>query len=138
MVVETEEQNPDFILCFFIELNFTPMPLLLPTTLHLLVRYKSIILFTLISSITFSKFYKKYYLQCPSTEGPSSSTPAVVEQSFPSFSHNSNEESAVPGRRTPLGTVGLGGFYFQGVCGPNMGHAPPSDENSPEPGGSNR
>lgn len=62
-----------------------------------------------------------------------------MDQPFVPFSHNSNEESPVPGRRTPLGTVGLGGFYFQGVCGPNLsGHAPPSDENSPEPGGSNR
>ncbi|KAF5288995.1 hypothetical protein FQA39_LY03874 [Lamprigera yunnana] len=72
----------------------------------------------------------------PSTEGPSSS--AVVDQPFIPFSHNSNEESAVPGRRTPLGTVGLGGFYFQGVCAPNVGGISASDENSPEPGSSNR
>ncbi|XP_030751266.1 class E basic helix-loop-helix protein 22-like, partial [Sitophilus oryzae] len=41
----------------------------------------------------------------------------------------------VPGRRTPLGAVGLGGFYFQG-CQQNMttAHGPPSDENNPDPG----
>ncbi|KAK5646412.1 hypothetical protein RI129_004876 [Pyrocoelia pectoralis] len=74
----------------------------------------------------------------PANDGPSSSASAGVEQPFVPFSHNSNEESPVPGRRTPLGTVGLGGFYFQGVCAPNLGAVPASDENSPEPGGSNR
>ncbi|KAF5288616.1 hypothetical protein FQR65_LT11987 [Abscondita terminalis] len=74
----------------------------------------------------------------PVNEGPSSSAAATVEQPFVPFSHNSNEESSVPGRRTPLGTVGLGGFYFQGVCAPNVGGISASDENSPEPGGSSR
>lgn len=51
---------------------------------------------------------------------------------------------SVPGRRTPLGAVGLGGFYLQG--GPNMAPAPLApppppmqpghDENRPEPGAS--
>lgn len=40
---------------------------------------------------------------------------------------------SVPGRRTPLGTVGIGGFYAQGshAAGPSHSH---TDEN--RPGGS--
>ncbi|KAG8243016.1 protein dimerization activity protein [Homalodisca vitripennis] len=40
----------------------------------------------------------------------------------------SSESSQVPGRRTPLGAVGLGGYYYP--PGPT---GPPSDENTPEP-----
>ncbi|KAH8385541.1 class E basic helix-loop-helix protein 22 [Drosophila serrata] len=40
---------------------------------------------------------------------------------------------SVPGRRTPLGSVGLGGFYAQGMGGMSMSQ-PPTDEN--KPGGS--
>ncbi|CAH0556522.1 unnamed protein product [Brassicogethes aeneus] len=48
--------------------------------------------------------------------------------------NSSTEETQTPGRRTPLGAVGLGGFYFQG-CSPNLAtHGPPSDENNPHPG----
>lgn len=36
---------------------------------------------------------------------------------------------SVPGRRTPLGSVGLGGFYAQG-----LGMMPPGDENKPDSG----
>lgn len=52
---------------------------------------------------------------------------------FAPFQSN-NEESQILGRRTPLGAVGLGGFYFQG-CQPNTGsHGISSDENNPDPG----
>ncbi|XP_019875068.1 oligodendrocyte transcription factor 2 [Aethina tumida] len=66
--------------------------------------------------------------------GPSSSS---MEQpaNFAPFHHSptSEESQQIPGRRTPLGAVGLGGFYFQG-CPPNLaGHGPPSDENNPDP-----
>ncbi|XP_054283646.1 class E basic helix-loop-helix protein 22-like [Macrosteles quadrilineatus] len=37
----------------------------------------------------------------------------------------SSESSQVPGRRTPLGAMGLGGYYYP--------PGPPSDENTPEP-----
>ncbi|XP_016975134.1 class E basic helix-loop-helix protein 22 [Drosophila rhopaloa] len=37
---------------------------------------------------------------------------------------------SVPGRRTPLGSVGLGGFYAQGM---GMSQQPPTDENKPGP-----
>ncbi|XP_008473664.1 class E basic helix-loop-helix protein 22 [Diaphorina citri] len=48
-----------------------------------------------------------------------------------SGSYYSNETSQVPGRRTPLGNVGLGGFYFPpSVSAVSAG--PPSDENCPE------
>ncbi|KAG7311290.1 hypothetical protein JYU34_002322 [Plutella xylostella] len=40
---------------------------------------------------------------------------------------------SVPGRRTPLGAVGLGGFYMQGGQPPPQ-HCYPTDENQPEPG----
>lgn len=66
--------------------------------------------------------------------GPSSSLGIPMEQ--PHFPHfTSTEEGQIPGRRTPLGAVGLGGFYFQG-CSSNVSHGPPSDENNPDPGGS--
>ncbi|XP_026487802.1 class E basic helix-loop-helix protein 22-like [Vanessa tameamea] len=41
---------------------------------------------------------------------------------------------SVPGRRTPLGAVGLGGFYMQGGQPPPQQHCYPTDENQPEPG----
>lgn len=41
---------------------------------------------------------------------------------------------SVPGRRTPLGAVGLGGFYMQGGQPPQPQHCYPTDENQPEPG----
>ncbi|KAH8249121.1 hypothetical protein KR032_006145 [Drosophila birchii] len=41
---------------------------------------------------------------------------------------------SVPGRRTPLGSVGLGGFYAQGMGGMSMSQ-PPTDENKPGPSG---
>ncbi|ERL89102.1 hypothetical protein D910_06479, partial [Dendroctonus ponderosae] len=72
-----------------------------------------------------------------SSTGPSSSAAAMDHpQSYSSFpAANSQDESQVPGRRTPLGTVSLGGFYFQG-CQQNVTtpHGPPSDENNPDPG----
>ncbi|KAF7280380.1 basic helix-loop-helix family member olig [Rhynchophorus ferrugineus] len=72
-----------------------------------------------------------------SSSGPSSSTaPIEHQQGFTSFAGvNAQDEPQVPGRRTPLGAVGLGGFYFQG-CQQNMttAHGPPSDENNPDPG----
>ncbi|KAH8412386.1 hypothetical protein KR009_001645 [Drosophila setifemur] len=39
---------------------------------------------------------------------------------------------SVPGRRTPLGSVGLGGFYAQGMGMGGMSQ-PPTDENKPGP-----
>ncbi|XP_018561055.1 class E basic helix-loop-helix protein 22-like [Anoplophora glabripennis] len=71
-----------------------------------------------------------------SATGPSSSqaVTALDQVGFAPFSSNSTEDSQIPGRRTPLGAVGLGGFYFQG-CQPNVAsHGPPSDENNPDPG----
>ncbi|XP_022200363.2 class E basic helix-loop-helix protein 22 [Nilaparvata lugens] len=41
----------------------------------------------------------------------------------------STEAAQVPGRRTPLGAVGLGSFYY-----PPTASGPPSDENRPDPG----
>lgn len=41
-------------------------------------------------------------------------------------SYYSNESSPVPGRRTPLGTVGLGGYYY-----PSTGTSIQSNENRP-------
>ncbi|XP_046805648.1 class E basic helix-loop-helix protein 22 [Lucilia cuprina] len=41
----------------------------------------------------------------------------------------SSPPQSVPGRRTPLGSVGLGGFYAQG-----LGMLPPGDENKPDSG----
>ncbi|KAI5737376.1 hypothetical protein M8J76_012907 [Diaphorina citri] len=48
-----------------------------------------------------------------------------------SGSYYSNETSQVPGRRTPLGNVGLGGFYFPPSASA-VSAGPPSDENCPE------
>lgn len=45
-----------------------------------------------------------------------------------SGTYYSNETSPVPGRRTPLGTVGLGGYYY-----PSTGSGVPSNENRPSP-----
>lgn len=69
-----------------------------------------------------------------SSSGPGASSAAIAaldQSNFAHFASNSNtDEPQIPGRRTPLGAVGLGGFYFQG-CQPNIG-AP--DENNPDPG----
>ncbi|XP_074029907.1 basic helix-loop-helix family member olig [Leptinotarsa decemlineata] len=66
--------------------------------------------------------------------GSSQSAAALDQSSFTQFPSNTPEDSQIPGRRTPLGAVGLGGFYFQG-CQPNIAsHGPPSDENNPDPG----
>lgn len=51
------------------------------------------------------------------------------QSSFAPYAHHSNEEVQIPGRRTPLGNVGLSGFYFPG--GGSV-HGSPSDENNPE------
>ncbi|KAL1458218.1 hypothetical protein WDU94_008384 [Cyamophila willieti] len=48
-----------------------------------------------------------------------------------SGSYYSNETSQVPGRRTPLGSVGLGGFYFPPSSTLAVSAGPPSDENCP-------
>lgn len=56
-----------------------------------------------------------------------------MEPNFPSYSLHGNEESQMPGRRTPLGQVGLGGFYVQGGPSNFASHGPPSDENNPNP-----
>lgn len=55
---------------------------------------------------------------------------------FAPFAPHSSEEGQVPGRRTPLGAVGLGGYYFQGSCPPGVSnHDVQSDENRPDSGG---
>lgn len=41
---------------------------------------------------------------------------------------------SVPGRRTPLGSVGLGGFYAQGLGMIQGGGMPPGDENKSDSG----
>ncbi|CAH1117617.1 unnamed protein product, partial [Phaedon cochleariae] len=74
---------------------------------------------------------------CSSAAGAGSSqTAASLDQAaFPTFSSSTPEDLQVPGRRTPLGAVGLGGFYFQsGQPNMSVGHGPPSDENNPEAG----
>ncbi|SPP80022.1 class E basic helix-loop-helix protein 22 [Drosophila guanche] len=44
---------------------------------------------------------------------------------------------SVPGRRTPLGSVGLGGFYAQGM-GMSQQTMTPTDENKPGPSGADK
>lgn len=44
----------------------------------------------------------------------------------------SSPPQSVPGRRTPLGAVGLGGFYAQGLGMSQQGSLP-TDENKPSP-----
>lgn len=56
-----------------------------------------------------------------------------MDQTFAPYAHHSNEESPIPGRRTPLSTVGLGGFYFQGGPSNLTSTHGPSDENNPDP-----
>ncbi len=45
-----------------------------------------------------------------------------------SGTYYSNESSPVPGRRTPLGTIGLGGYYYS-----STGTGIPPNENRPSP-----
>ncbi|XP_067002154.1 class E basic helix-loop-helix protein 22 [Anabrus simplex] len=67
------------------------------------------------------------------------SFPFPVESSGDAAHHS---QMQVPGRRTPLGAVGLGGFYFSSPssCTPTMlqnpSSCPQSDENRPESAGS--
>lgn len=68
---------------------------------------------------------------------PSSSSNLIMEQTFTSYAHNSNEESVIPGRRTPLSTVGLGGFYFPSGSANLNAHCS-TDENSPESSQTNK
>ncbi|XP_045470088.1 class E basic helix-loop-helix protein 22 [Harmonia axyridis] len=65
--------------------------------------------------------------------GPSSSGNTMDPSTYPNF-HPNGEDSQIPGRRTPLGAVGLGGFYFQGYPSNLQGNSGPSDENNPESG----
>lgn len=62
------------------------------------------------------------------------STSETIHEVSPMQSQNQ-----VPGRRTPLGSVGLGGFYFSSslLQQPQQQVSGPRDENSPEPNGSN-
>lgn len=50
---------------------------------------------------------------------------------FAPFAPHSSEEGQVPGRRTPLGAVGLGGYYFPQQ---QANLEAPTDENRPESG----
>lgn len=45
----------------------------------------------------------------------------------------SSPPQSVPGRRTPLGSVGIGGFYAQGLG--MLSQSTPGDENKPETAG---
>ncbi|XP_056634935.1 uncharacterized protein LOC130444006 [Diorhabda sublineata] len=78
--------------------------------------------------------------QAASSSVAGSSTTTLDQVNFSQFPPNTEENQQIPGRRTPLSTVGLGGFYFQGCqTNPNIvSHGPPSDENNPDPGCSNQ
>ena len=62
--------------------------------------------------------------------GPGMSHPGV---SGPPVGYSSSEHpQSNPGRRTPLGAVGLGGFYFQQQPQPQASSSSLSDENKPD------
>ena len=52
--------------------------------------------------------------------------------SAPPASYSSEHPQSAPGRRTPLGAVGLGGFYFQQQPQPHASSSALSDENRPD------
>lgn len=59
--------------------------------------------------------------------------PPTIQAQMPPQGHpapaNSPGSQSVPGRRTPLGSVGIGGFYAQsGLLSPSAHH---TDENQP-------
>jgi len=56
----------------------------------------------------------------PGVSGPPAAYPSEVHP------------QSAPGRRTPLGTVGLGGFYFQQQPQPHASSSALSDENRPD------
>ncbi|XP_018361408.1 PREDICTED: class E basic helix-loop-helix protein 23 [Trachymyrmex cornetzi] len=60
---------------------------------------------------------------------PGASHPGV---SGPPAAYSSEHTQSAPGRRTPLGTVGLGGFYFQQQPQPHASSSALSDENRPD------
>lgn len=60
---------------------------------------------------------------------PGASHPSV---SGPPAVYSSEHTQSAPGRRTPLGAVGLGGFYFQQQPQPHTSSSALSDENRPE------
>lgn len=47
------------------------------------------------------------------------------------YNTSSEMNATAPGRRTPLGAVGLGGFYFQQQPQPHASSSSMSDENKP-------
>lgn len=52
--------------------------------------------------------------------------------SGPPAAYSSEHTQSAPGRRTPLGAVGLGGFYFQQQPQPHASSSALSDENRPD------
>ncbi|EFN67458.1 Class B basic helix-loop-helix protein 5 [Camponotus japonicus] len=60
---------------------------------------------------------------------PGASHPGV---SGPPTAYSSEHTQSAPGRRTPLGAVGLGGFYFQQQPQPHASSSALSDENRPD------
>lgn len=60
---------------------------------------------------------------------PGGSHPGV---SGPPAAYSSEHTQSAPGRRTPLGAVGLGGFYFQQQPQPHASSSALSDENRPD------
>ncbi|CAL7935746.1 unnamed protein product [Xylocopa violacea] len=52
--------------------------------------------------------------------------------SAPPAGYSSEHPQSAPGRRTPLGAVGLGGFYFQHQPQPHASSSALSDENRPD------
>ncbi|XP_023288730.1 class E basic helix-loop-helix protein 22 [Orussus abietinus] len=60
---------------------------------------------------------------------PGASHPGVPG---PPAGYSSEHPQSAPGRRTPLGAVGLGGFYFQQQPQPHTSSSSLSDENRPD------